>query len=246
MSCDVSTEIGLFVLINVVVVLLSEVQEKNHTIKNCLLLLPCFTYTFNKKININHVKLLFILFVSFIYLHRGQYPTIYKDYFATSVFLNILILSVPLFYEKKYNLAIQLLVFSLLTPKTFDESHKTKSWVITYIVIISSFFVHASPFTETSFQALMSIFPMLIGLFLSVEKSIEYRIVGMLVLTLLSSFSKSLFATSKRFGSSKFNKNSPLEAFCTKYSDFISDTKKYIYYENIKLNYIALLFYSLI
>ena len=66
---------------------------------------------------------------------------------------------------------------------------------------------------------------MLIGFFISVEKSIEYHIVGILLLTLVSSFSKSLFATSKRFVSSAFNKNSPLEAFCTKYSDFISDKK---------------------
>lgn len=187
----------LWVFLIFFIIFIADLSKNYKIIKHILLisgiLIIYQIYYINNINNIIKIKILLVWFGCIVYLYKNNFTkNIYEKYFGYIVFLNILILCIPIFYNNNYQLGLLLVLCSLLTPiylGKYDE-HTLEMYNIFFIYILILFFIYGDNVRHFSLLLLLSIIPMLIKYN---QNPYLYRVVAMLIVCILYTNKYGLF-----------------------------------------------------
>lgn len=247
----------LWVFLIFFIIFISNLSLKYIVIKHILVLLMCCIvfyrmfflknlYVYNiPVVNIKEIALLCIIIVQ---IYNNTYTNyLYNNYFGYLLFINIILMSVLPFFDKNYNLIIQLIILAIFTPIYYGYYQNSNSnnkylWDITYISIFITVCIFEHSIRYWTLFALLSMIPMLINYN---NNPFLYRLIGLCIQLMLYNDNFGLFYAQNIDSNFLFIKNIDkkiinyhyLPNIVYKYNNW--KTNK-LYYVLIIINYILL------
>ena len=239
----------LWIFFIFLVIFIADLSLEYQILKHILVLLMSFIVFYRmfflKTKYVHNIKELVLLFIIIVQIYNNTYTNyLYNNFFGYLLFINIIFMCVPAFFDKNYNLGIQLILLSIFTPiyygyyQNFSKNNKYL-WDITYISIFFTVCIFEHSIRHWSLFGLLSIIPMLINFN---NNPFLYRLIGLSIQLIIYNYGffysqnknkKSLFINTENI-SLNFHY---LADLVFKYNDWKTNKLYYIF---IIINYILL------
>tara|TARA_Y100000589_G_C27176193_1_gene638876 strand:- start:1868 stop:2671 length:804 start_codon:yes stop_codon:yes gene_type:complete len=193
----------LWIFLIFFVIFIADLSQEYEIVKHILVILSLLFILYriyNKSTPItSRFKEIIIWIACIIYLYKNSFTkNIYEKYFGLILFLNIFVMCIPAFYQNNFHLGVLLLLLSLLTPIYYGKYDENKFLMfnITFIIIIIILYIYGSNIRHSTLLVLITIIPMLIKYN---QKSVLYRVVGLLLYLLLFTDNYKLFDSRNKY-----------------------------------------------